>query len=110
MHEKENNKIVNINVNQLKKVGKENLGDRSFDNRNINTKIINYKKYIVPIKQNEYNITNNSSNKNNVNEERNKTPEKKSLFNPVKPNILIESFKKELENKTNMIKIRYNIV
>ena len=110
MHEKENNKIVNINVNQLKKVGKENLGDRSFDNRNINTKIINYKKYIVPIKQNEYNITNNSSNKNNVNEERNKTPEKKSIFNPVKPNILIESFKKELENKTNMIKIRYNIV
>jgi hypothetical protein len=111
IHGNENNKILNINVNQMKKVGKENFGDRSYDNRNKNTKIINYKKYIVPIKKNEYNITNNNiSKKNNLNEERNKTPEKKSIFNPVKPNILIESFKKELENKTNMIKIKYNIV
>ena len=42
---------------------------------------------------------------NNKNDERNKTPENKSIFNPVKPNLLIESFKKELENKSNMIKL-----
>ena len=108
IHEKEKSK--NLNINKGKKIEKTNIDDRSYDNRNKNKGIINYKNSIFPIKDKESNITNNFSNKNDINDERNKTPEKESIFNPVKPNILIESFKKELENKTNMIKIKYNIV
>ena len=43
-------------------------------------------------------------------EYRNKTPEKKSIFNQVNPNMLMESFKKELENKEKMEKIKNNII
>ena len=64
----------------------------------------------MPINNNETNINQNITSLNNINEERNKTPEKKDTFNRVNPKILIESFKKELENKTKLTKIKYNII
>ena len=70
----------------------------------------NTKKYIIPFNKIEPKIINNSPRYNEVNEERNKTPEKKSIFNKVEPNLLIATFKKELEDKTNALKVKYNII
>ena len=109
-NEKEKYKNLNFNNNKSRNGIKPEIKDRSYDSRNIKKGVLNYKKNLNQINKNEYNIVNNISNLNDKNEERNKTPEKISIFNPVKPNILIESFRKELENKTNMIKFKYNIV
>ena len=98
-----------MNRNNKNKIEKK-LEDRSYDIIR-NKGRLNYKKFIFPIKGNETKLINNNiSNLKNKNDDRNKTPENKSIFNPVKPNLLIESFKKELENKSNMIKMKYNII
>ena len=100
-----NNQLNRNNKNKIEK----KLEDRSYDIIR-NKGRLNYKKFIFPIKGNETKLINNISNLKNKNDDRNKTPENKSIFNPVKPNLLIESFKKELENKSNMIKMKYNII
>ena len=101
-----NNQLNRNNKNKIEK----KLEDRSYDIIR-NKGRLNYKKFIFPIKGNETKLINNNiSNLKNKNDDRNKTPENKSIFNPVKPNLLIESFKKELENKSNMIKMKYNII
>ena len=104
----EQDKNKNTNIDKLNKSEKEKIEDKPIDNRNKNNGSINCKNKINVIKKKEFNINNNLSHLKDVNDDRNKTPEKKSIFNPVKPNFLIESFKKELETKTNMLKIRYN--
>ena len=103
------NRILSIKLNNFTKVKKNHKDNILYENQNENKERIGHKKYIVPINKNETNINKNISNLNNINEERNKTPEKKDTFNRVNPKILIESFKKELENKTKLIKIKYNI-
>ena len=110
IHEKEKLKIPDMNINKYKKIEKIKFKDISFDNRHKRKAIINHKKYIKPINQNKSNINNNISNFKDNDDERNKTPEKKSIFNRIQPNILIESFKKELEKKTNISKAKYNLV
>ena len=110
IHEKEKLKIPDMNINKFKKIEKIKFKDISFDNRHKRKAIINHKKYIKTINQNKSNINNNISNFKDNDDERNKTPEKKSIFNRIQPNILIESFKKELEKKTNMSKAKYNLV
>ena len=110
IHEKEKLKIPDMNINKYKKIEKNKIEDSSYDNKNRRKGFINYKKFIKPINQNKSNINNNISYFKDNDDERNKTPEKKSIFNRIQPNILIESFRKELEKKTNMSKVKYNLV
>ena len=64
------------------------------------------KQGIIPIN------CNNSYDCDNMNDEMNRTPKKKSIFNRVKPNKLIEAFRKELADnskKENVIKLKKNL-
>ena len=62
-------------------------------------------------KHEELYYRNNSYDYDNMNDEMNRTPKKKSIFNRVKPNKLIEAFRKELADnskKENVIKLKKN--
>ena len=109
INETEKNRILSIKINNFTKVNKNHKDNILYGNKNENKENIGHKKFILPINKNETNINKNITSLNNINEERNKTPEKKDTFNRVNPKILIESFKKELENKTKLTKIKYNI-
>ena len=110
IHEKEKSKIPFINLKNFKNIEKNKIDDKPYDNRNKKEKIIKYKHIINKVNEKESNIINNQSYYNDKNEDRNKTPKKKSIFNQINPNILIESFKKELENKEKLEKIKSNVV
>ena len=110
INENGKNRILSIKFNNFTKEEKNHIENRDFEKRNEIKQNINHKKCIVSINKKETNKNKNFPNPNNINEERNKTPEKKDIFNRVNPSILIESFKKELENKTKLSKIKYNIV
>ena len=95
---------ININVPKLKLNKKYKSKDISSDYKN--KKKIKFKNDIS-IKDTESNIINNTSDFNDTNDERNITPKKKSIFNKVKPNKLLEAFKKELAEgtkKDNLLK------
>ena len=73
---------------------------------------INKKQGIIPINDEELYYCNNSCDFENINDEMNRTPKKKSIFNRVKPNKLIEAFRKELADnskKENVIKLKKNL-
>ena len=108
IHEKEKGKIQLIHLNKRKNIEKNN--ERPYDNRNKKEKMIKFKNIYNQNNENESNIINDISFFNDINEDRNKTPEKKSIFNQVNPNILMKSFKKELEEKEKMEKIKFNII
>ena len=110
IHEKEKGKIQFINLNKHKNIEKNKIDERPYDNRNKKAKMIKYKNIYNQDNENESNIINDNSFFNDKYEDRNKTPEKKSIFNQVNPNMLMESFKKELENKEKMEKIKNNII
>ena len=110
IHEKEKGKIHFIKLNTHKNKEKNKIDERPYDNRNKKAKMIKYKNIYNQDNENESNIINDNSFFNDKYEDRNKTPEKKSIFNQVNPNMLMESFKKELENKEKMEKIKNNII
>ena len=95
---------MNININKLK-YKKNKTRDISSDNINNNKKKLKNKNEGVSIKDTESNIINNNSDFNDTNDERNSTPKKKSIFNRVKPNKLLEAFKKELAEGSKKEKI-----
>ena len=69
------------------------------------------KQGLVSINDEELYYRNNSYDYDNMNDEMNRTPKKKSIFNRVKPNKLIEAFRKELADnskKENVIKLKKN--
>ena len=91
---------ININAPKLKLNQKYKSKDISSDYKN--KKKIKFKNDIS-IKDTDSNIINNTSDFNDTNDERNITPKKKSIFNKVKPNKLLEAFKKELAEGTKKI-------
>ena len=89
-----------INNNDLK----NNMVSNS--NKYNNKRKLNDKNYIASIKETESNIINNTSDYSDTIDERNPTPKKNQISNRIKPNKLIEAFKKELAN--NFITIKRN--
>ena len=87
---------IDINTTKIQLNKKNKLKNISCDYKH--KKKINFKKDIS-IKDTESNIINNTSDFNDTNDERNITPKKKSNVNKVKPQKLLEAFKKELVTK-----------
>ena len=94
--EKEKIKInsINVNISNLKYNHKIKQKDISCDNT-IKRKV-NDRNNDLFFKQTESNLINNNSEFNDTNDERNRTPEKKSIFNKIKPYKILEEFQKEL--------------
>ena len=123
LNNKKNNNIVLTKglKNQLIKKNQRLKSSISFNYIDNNSKIMNNfkskdNKYkyginqgLVSIKDEELYYRNNSYDYDNINDETNTTPKKKSIFNRVKPNKLIEAFRKELADnskKENVIKLK----
>ena len=112
--EKDKIKINNIKINTKNKkiiyIKNNKLKDISNDSKLINKKIFNINKNNKKIEEsNKGNIT---SDYIDISDDRNITPKKKYIFNKVKPNKLIENFKKEKskqEKKDNILKLQTNI-
>ena len=100
INEKEKIKINSINVNISKIKYNDKIKQRDISNDIKNKRKINDKKNDLYFKQTESIIINNTSEFNDTNDERNRTPKKKSIFNKIKPNKLLEAFKKELAEKS----------
>ena len=104
-HLEEDKKIRNLNINKSKIV-------KNFKSKENNKYKFGRKQGIIPINKEEFHYRNNSYDYNNMNDEMNRTPKKKSIFNRVKPNKLIEAFRKELADnskKENVIKLKKNL-
>jgi len=123
LNNKKNNNIVLTKglKNQLIKKNQRLKSSISFNYIDNNSKIMNNfiskdNKYkyginqgLVSINDEELYYRNNSYDYDNINDETNTTPKKKSIFNRVKPNKLIEAFRKELADnskKENVIKLK----
>ena len=94
--EKEKIKInsINVNISNLKynhKIKKKNISCDNTIKRKVNDRNND-----LFFKQTESNLINNNSEFNDTNDERNRTPEKKSIFNKIKPYKILEEFQKEL--------------
>ena len=93
---------ININPNIPKIQFKKNKSkDISYDYNYKNIRKLNIQKEYTN-NDTESNVIINTSEYNDTNDERNKTPKKKSIFNKIKPNILLAAFKKE---KSNIFKL-----
>ena len=111
--EKEKIKINNIKINTNNRkiiyIKNNNFKNISNDSKQINKRQLNTNKDKKIEESNKNNIT---SNNNDKSDDRNITPKKKIIFNKVKPNKLIEEFKKELsepERKNNVLKLKTNV-
>ena len=92
------------NQRQNKKIKSNGISSDYKNKRKINTQ-----KKAITILEFDSNIINNNSERIDTNDERNATPKKKSIFNKVKPNKLLEDFKKELSSKKdNILKLNGN--
>ena len=92
---------INANVTKIQYIKKNKVKDFSNDNnKNKYKRKINNKKEIASLKETESIIINNTSDFNDTNEERSTTPKKKFISNKVKPNKLLEAFKKELAQRS----------
>ena len=97
-----------ISFNYINNKSKIMKNSKSKDNKNKFDK----KQGIIPVNDEELYYRNNSYDYDNMNDEMNRTPKKKSIFNRVKPNKLIEAFRKELADnskKENVIKLKKNL-
>ena len=109
INENQKIKMNNINMNQnVKKMQfkKNKSKDISNDYKNKNIRKLNIN--IEPNNDTESNVIVNTSEYNDTNGEINRTPKKKSIFNKVKPNILLEAFRRELarQGKNNIVKLK----
>ena len=100
---------INSNITKIKFNKKNNVKDTSNDKKNKNKRKLNIKNEISYLKETESIIIQNTSDFNDTNEERNSTPRRESIFNKVKPNKLLENFKKELatnSKRDNILKLK----
>ena len=101
-----NIKSNRLHINKIKN-NKKIYIDEPNDIKFKNKRKYNNKNYTTSIKETESNIISNTSDFSDTIDERNVTPKKSHFFNRIKPNKLIEAFKKELAQ--NFLNIKKSI-
>ena len=92
------NSNMNMNINKIKNGKKNKIKESHISKINKNNEKLNKKTGITPINDIKLNVINNILDNSDKNDELNLTPKKKSIFSKIKPNKLLEAFRRELAN------------